>query len=368
MSNDIIDSTKDQYQRKMKVARFATHLIVLIIVFVLPEVLMSWGRSMPKFVYVHTLGYILVFYINYFCFIDKFLFHNRRIWLYFIANLLFVVCYLFIIFGTHYMYRPPNFPVEVDGRMEVVPISGEEWIWRGVQGLISRDFVMMILSIFISIALKLSEKWVKWEQYEQKVSAEQKEIELKNLKNQLNPHFLFNTLNNIYALIGISQERAQYAVHELSQLLRYVLYENNTKMVPLDKEMLFVKNYIELMRLRLNSFITLKVDINEKQGIGLQIAPLMFISLVENAFKHGVSSSRESIIDITIKVMGSNVVCQVDNSYFPKDGEDKSGSGIGLSNLKRQLMILYNGRYTLKQTVEDNLYKTRLEINLQENT
>ncbi len=362
---------KEPYRRNARLARFATHLIVLVIVFVMPEVLLSWGRTMPKFVYVHTLGYIIVFYLNYYLLIDKYLFRRKRIWLYFIINLFFVVSYLFLIFGVHYLCYPPEMPPDAGKGMFPYnhALTEKEWVIRGLQGMFSRDFLMMVLSICISIALKLSEKWLKWEQYEQKMAVERKEIELKNLKNQLNPHFLFNTLNNIYALIGISQERAQYAVHELSQLLRYVLYENDSKTVPLDKDMLFVKNYIELMRLRLGDNTTLKVSIDERQGVGLQIAPLMFISLVENAFKHGVSGSQKSVIDIGIKVEGSKVVCRVANSCFPKDGNDRSGSGIGIANLKRQLSILYNGRYQLSQQQEadGSLYVANLEIDLQEN-
>lgn len=360
---------KSPYLQRMRLLRFVTHLIVLVIVFVLPEVLMSWGRTMPKFVYIHTLGYILVFYINYFLLIDKYLFQKRRIWLFFIINLLFVLCYLFIIFGTHYLSFPPEMPAPDKGAMLPHPgLSRDEWIIRGVLGLASRDFVMMVLSICMSMALKFSERWLKWEQYKQQVAAERKEIELKNLKNQLNPHFLFNTLNNIYALIGISTERAQYAVHELSQLLRYVLYENDSNTVSLDKDLLFVKNYIALMRLRLSDSVSLRVDIDEKQGTGLQIAPLMFIPLVENAFKHGVSASSKSEIDISIKVAGGTVSCRVANSCFPKDKGDKSGSGIGLSNLERQLSILYDGNYSLTRSVENGVYTAMLEIKLHEDS
>ena len=358
---------KSPYLQRMRLLRFVTHLIVLVIVFVLPEVLMSWGRTMPKFVYIHTLGYILVFYINYFLLIDKYLFQKRRIWLFFIINLLFVLCYLFIIFGTHYLSFPPEMPAPDKGAMLPHPgLSRDEWIIRGVLGLASRDFVMMVLSICMSMALKFSERWLKWEQYKQQVAAERKEIELKNLKNQLNPHFLFNTLNNIYALIGISRERAQYAVHELSQLLRYVLYENDSNTVSLDKDLLFVKNYIALMRLRLSSAVSLKVDIDESRGAGLQIAPLMFIPLVENAFKHGVSATGKSMIDISIGVACDIVTCRVANSCFPKGKGDRSGSGIGLANLRRQLSILYDGRYSLARSVEDGIYTATLEIRLSE--
>ena len=177
-----------------------------------------------------------------------------------------------------------------------------------------RDSLMLVLSICLSVSLKLSEKWLRWTVIEKQIEAEKKEHELKNLKTQLNPHFLFNTLNNIYALIGISTDKAQRAVHELSQLLRYVLYDNEQREVPMESDLKFVKNYIELMRLRLTPMVTLTVNINENDGQGLNIAPLMFVSLVENAFKHGVSASEPSSILIAIGVEDGVVHCHVENT------------------------------------------------------
>ena len=216
----------------------------------------------------------------------------------------------------------------------------------------------------LSVAVKLSEKWVRWTMLEKQMIMEKNESELKNLKNQLNPHFLFNTLNNIYALIGISQQKAQHAVHELSQLLRYMLYETNSMEVPLERDLLFLKNYIELMRLRLTNSVTLMVKINESDGNGLKIAPLLFISLVENAFKHGVSGSEPTVISIAISVEGSSVHCHVENTCVVKDETDRSGSGVGISNLRRQLAILYAGRHSYTTELRNGLYIADLVIEL----
>lgn len=223
---------------------------------------------------------------------------------------------------------------------------------------------MALLSISLSILLKLSEKWLIWENQKQRIKAELQENELKNLKNQLNPHFLFNTLNNIYALIPISQEKAQKSVHELSQLLRYTLYDNENREVPLEKELRFVKNYISLMQLRMNSYTTLNTLINENEGKGKFIAPLLFITLIENAFKHGISGNKPSFIDIFITVQDNSVNCTVRNSYFPKTDSDKSGSGIGITNLKRQLNILYPKRHSFTITKINNQYISELTIYL----
>ena len=121
------------------------------------------------------------------------------------------------------------------------------------------------------------------------------EAELQNLKSQLNPHFLFNTLNNIYSLIAFSPEKAQEAVHDLSRLLRYVLYESSQPFVSLEKDFDFLRNYVELMRIRLPKHVELKTNIVASSP-GTLIAPLLFISLVENAFKHGVSNNKPSFI------------------------------------------------------------------------
>ena len=121
------------------------------------------------------------------------------------------------------------------------------------------------------------------------------EAELKNLRNQLNPHFLLNTLNNIYALIAFDADKAQTAVQELSRLLRHVLYDNQQNFVTLDKEMDFIRNYIELMRIRLSANVRVETKIDVRPDSRTEIAPLIFISLIENAFKHGISPHRTQL-------------------------------------------------------------------------
>lgn len=178
---------------------------------------------------------------------------------------------------------------------------------------------------------KSHSKWITTEKERKQLEQERTEAELKNLKNQLNPHFLFNTLNNIYSLIAISPERAQSAVLELSKLLRYVLYENTQPYVPMEKELEFNHNYIELMRLRLARHV--QVDVNIPTGLcrGYKIAPLLFITLIENAFKHGTSASTRSFVKINMSEPSPGVIeCDIENSSFPKNETDKSGSGIGL--------------------------------------
>ena len=348
---------------KAKVMKYVTHLIVLAIIYVLPELLLSWGHKVPRIVYLHTLVYVAIFYLNYLVLIDKFLFRNfkNKVWAFALCNLALLIVYFFFMAVFH---------------DDLIPIPRGEEFHRGFELRLSesmrmrighfliRDTLMLVLSICLSITLKFSEKWVSWNMLAKQMIAEKNESELKNLKNQLNPHFLFNTLNNIYALIDISQQKAQHAVHELSQLLRYMLYDTAANEVPLEHDLLFVKNYIELMRLRLNSGVTLRVSIDEKSGEGLMIAPLMFISLVENAFKHGVSASEHTEIDISIGVEEQKVHCHVENTCVEKTDGDRSGSGVGIANLSRQLSIIYAGRHTYTTEYKEGKYIADLVIEL----
>ena len=181
------------------------------------------------------------------------------------------------------------------------------------------------------------------------------EAELEWLKNQLNPHFLFNTLNNISSLVQIDADKAQDAIAQLSDLMRYAMYETRRETVPIQGEVEFMRNYIELMKLRCSdkTIVDYQLSIVNYQ---LELAPLLFISLIENAFKHGVSSSRPSKIDIRMEQQDDNLVFTCDNTNFPKDDTDRSGSGIGLENTRRRLDLIYPGRYTWEQSLEGDIY------------
>jgi len=215
---------------------------------------------------------------------------------------------------------------------------------------IAWNAMLMALTVGLAVAIRMTGNWYRIEVEKQQIEKERTQAELKNLKSQLNPHFLFNTLNNIYALIPIDRTKAQFAVHSLSHMLRYVLYENNQNYIPLEKEIQFVRNYVELMELRLPDRVGTTVDLPE-QADGYTIAPLLFITLVENAFKHGVSPSQPSFVHISIRmVKEGTLVCTIENSDFPKTDADRSGSGIGLS-VSRQIMRMHNGSIMLKHSL-----------------
>ena len=331
-----------------------SHILVISIVFILPEVIFTNSFTDPDHpaplgVYIHAVVYIIVFYYNYFFLIDRLLFRKRML-LYIVSVLIFVIL---LVSGAEFLssLTRPESPGHMHG-----PVPG-----NFVMAI--RNFAISLLSVGLSLALKFSMRWTKIERMNEKIMSEQKDMELANLKKQLNPHFLFNTLNNIYALIQIDSERAQDAVHQLSKMLRYALYEDSQE-VELAKDLDFVRNFIELMKLRLSANHQLSVDIPRQVSSDLKIAPLLFISLIENAFKYGMASSKPSVIMISITVTGDTVRCHTENSFFPEKVADKSSSGIGLSNLKRRLALVYSNHYNLEYGISGNMFISDLSINL----
>ena len=216
-----------------------------------------------------------------------------------------------------------------------------------------------------STALALARKWVTAEQKLQESETARIQSELKNLRSQINPHFLLNTLNNIYALTAIDQNRAQNAIQQLSKMLRHLLYDNQEREVTLTDEMQFIENYIALMKIRLSQ----NVDVTFHRQValpGIKVAPLIFISLIENAFKHGVSPVEPSFVHISITATEHDITCQIENSNHPKSRDDRSGHGIGLSQVQRRLELSYPGRYTWEKGVnkEGNIYTSTIHIQL----
>ena len=230
-----------------------------------------------------------------------------------------------------------------------------------------------VYSRFRSVLLTFASGWmcrggfryiVRWGDMQMRLKEERQknaEAELAWLKNQLNPHFLFNTLNNISSLVQIDQDTAQESIGQLSDLLRYTLYESNHELVPVEGEIEFMNNYIELMRLRCNELATVEVDLQIPIK-PMRIVPLLFISLIENAFKHGVNSRKSSFVRIRFKAEGDNLVFTCENSDHPKPDVNRSGSGIGLENLRHRLDLAYPSRYQYDQALRENSYFVQITL------
>jgi two-component sensor histidine kinase len=297
---------------------------------------------------------LTVFYLNFFVLTEKVLF-KKKIWLFLLYNLILIV-----LVGTLVHFWKEAMP-DMQMRRNTMPPPNEPI--NPIFFIVFKDIFPLMLTTGLSVAVRATGKWYELESRNQEGEKRRTEAELMNLRQQINPHFLFNTLNNIYALIAISPDKAQSVVHDLSKLLRYVLYENNEDKVLLSHEMEFIVNYVELMRIRLTSDVTLKMKVESVTESHLEIAPMLVISLIENAFKHGVSPNKESFVDIDMHLEGnSKLVCRISNSLFPKNETDRSGSGIGLENLRRRLEILYPGKHSIINTIESNVYISELII------
>ena len=216
-----------------------------------------------------------------------------------------------------------------------------------------RDIFSLTVSAVIATTIVLSLRWQHSEDARLEAEAARAEAELKNLRSQINPHFLLNTLNNIYALTAFDTARAQEAIQQLSKMLRHMLYDNQQESVALKDELQFLSNYVSLMKIRLPK----SVDVTFNQKVSnpeVRIAPLIFISLIENAFKHGISPTDPSFIHISIATgierqgdhdVRDTVTCTIDNSNHPKTQRDRSGHGIGLKQVQRRLDLTYPHRY-----------------------
>ena len=221
--------------------------------------------------------------------------------------------------------------------------------------------VILLLMMGMNIGIKLYFKQRGDRKRLEQLEKENLEQQLEYLKYQINPHFLMNTLNNIHALVDIDPEKSKQTILELSKMMRFVLYEGNKQVVPLDREIAFLQNYIQLMKLRYTDKVKITVDV-PKSLPNKEVPPLMFITFVENAFKHGVSYRQASFIDIAISIGEDKLVFDCRNSRIPKE-DDKHG-GVGLANVKKRLELIYGNRYTLDIKDEQDTYTVKLSLPL----
>ena len=187
------------------------------------------------------------------------------------------------------------------------------------------------------------------------------EQQLEYLKYQINPHFFMNTLNNIHALVDIDPSKAQETIRELSKMMRFVLYEGDKSGVPLTKEFEFVRTYTKLMQLRYSDKVRITVDVPD-EAPDVTIPPLMLISFIENAFKHGISYQHDSFIDIKLEVKDNNLSFTCRNSKAEKPNQEKGG--VGLANVKKRLDLLYDKKYSLDIKDEPDIYIVELKLPL----
>ena len=353
MSSEL-DKSKPKYRYLI------LHLLCWSVLIVVPLFFHSSNDDWPVVLnrYLRWLGnplaYLLVFYINYLWLVPRLLLKKSDWKLFLLANLLVIAGGLLLMDVWHWLVVQFLPEVTVNGPKRPF-VRFPRYFWA---------VVTLILIIALAMAVRIVQRWQHIEEARKEAEAARAEAELSNLRNQLNPHFLLNTLNNIYALIAFDQEKAQIAVGELSKLLRHVLYENQQDFVPLYKEADFMRNYIELMKIRVTDNVKINTNINVQPNDSTPVAPLIFISLIENAFKHGISPQGKGEISINLNQTDGDITCEIHNTCYPKRENDKSGSGIGLDQVSRRLELMYPDRYTWEKgkTADGGQYYSKITI------
>jgi len=220
-------------------------------------------------------------------------------------------------------------------------------------------FMKIVLSIirFYSISFKSERKALALE-------VEKLNLERDFLKAQLNPHFLFNTLNNLYGLSLRNDEHTPEVITQLSEMMRYTLYESNTELVPLEKELQYLQNYVKLEKMRYKQDANIVCEVHEEQVNGQMIAPLLTFTFVENAFKYGLKRRHEGFISILILITHNSFYFSVKNDK-PETKKISELGGIGIDNARKRLQLLYPSRHTLSIVDTGNTFSVELTINLE---
>lgn len=302
---------------------------------------------------------VAVFYFNYYYAIPK-LYMQGRYTAVALAGLGALVL-LVLLNGSHLPgmdWRPPHRPFGMDHH-DRGPFGrgggGPQGSMVRVLGPPHNLFMFMIVCI-VSFTLRLYAQWK--ETMEEKLHSE-----INFLKAQINPHFLFNTLNSIYSLSLTKSDTTPEAVLKLSEIMRYTTSDAHQELVPLEKEIAYISSYVDLQKLRLPPRIRVNYSL-EGRLMGKRISPFVLIPFVENAFKYGVNPSEDSQIDIGLKVTATHLALMVENTQVYINPDMMESTGVGLANTQRRLDLLYSGRYKL--TIQDGeaTYRIELEIEL----
>ncbi len=297
-----------------------------------------------------SLNIVITYFVIYFL-IPRFLLKKK----YFTFLVLFFtslgILYL-IRTGLIYLLVTENIWPEADGHQEAFSFN------HIVAVFIGQTYVIALASVF-----KLTYEWI----YEKKKNEELQKIQLQTeldfLKSQIQPHFFFNTLNNLYALVINKSDNAADVVLKLSEIMQYVLYEVKTPKISLIKEINYIYTYLELEKLRYGDQINSNLEI-EGNLDGLEIPPLLFLPFIENCFKHGTKNNIDIKVDINFEIKNNFLFFTVANTF--QEGLDSTRShGIGIQNVKRRLELLYQNNYSLETVVEKNLFKVLINIPVQ---
>jgi len=307
-------------------------------------------KSITPYFVVNTLFIIAFYYVNIYLIIPRLL-NEKKFAAYSLLIFGLLVVYSCMPRIYHALFGPifPNQPPHM-GPPRVRP-------------LISAGNLAVFLLVFVfSTGIKVISQWLRSEQRAKEIANEKLKTELSFLKAQINPHFLFNTLNNIYALASAQSEHTATAVLKLSSIMRYVLTEARNDLVPLEKEILFTRHYIELQKMRLTDRTIVDFGVTGNPE-GRQIAPLLLLPFVENAFKYGISTRERSPIRIELEINQEWLYFRISNQKHINTALKASdNTGIGINNTRRRLDLYYEERYQLNIDDKAGEFSVHLKI------
>jgi len=359
-----------------KTTRIIFHILAWVVILGLPiysAIKFRMGSNFLVTYYIFAAINALIFYTNYLLLVPVLFFQTKR-YRYYIAILALVFLFYFIsdfsnkqIFsyisknGNSEQVNGP--PVDKQGRIQRPPLRLRPRIIIAVPNAQILGYISSsLLMIFLSLGLRVLERQSKFEKIQEEMEKARLNAELALLKNQISPHFFFNTLNNIYSLSKINPEDSRTAILKLSKMMRYLLYDSEDGDTKLSNELDLMTNYIDLMKLRLEKNYDLRVKFPDEYE-DFRIPPLLFIPFIENAFKHGVSFRGDSFIDIYLATSENTIIFRSLNSISGLiAGTGLESSGIGLNNVRKRLDLLFPAKHDLQLNKTESTYEVLLKI------
>jgi two-component system, LytTR family, sensor kinase len=321
--------------------------------------------------YISTLISLVIFYVNYLLLIPRYFFTGKKIRYFFSVLILITVFYFVSEFSGRVVLISSGFQADKPAREQINSTETESKQYRilsietpswGIR--LSSYCISSMFIIFFSLGLRGLERHSHVESARKELERMKLDSELAFLKNQISPHFFFNTLNNIYSLIDRNTEDSKKALIRFSRLMRYILYDTKQDLTKLSREIEFMNNYIDLMKLRITDSTALQVNFPATCD-NIEIPPFLFISLIENAFKHGVGFRENAFIRIDLECDGKNIHFSCVNSFEEySNSKLEDHSGIGLENIRKRLELLFAGRHEFRITKSVSTFDVQLNIHL----
>lgn len=343
------------------------HLLVAMLILLLPLLLLSGtiestGNFLGRF-YLRIGLYSLFFYTCYLYLVPRFYIQGPK-WLFGFSILAGTLAiYLIDDYLSMALFPDNEFRILMDTVTKALQQKGMDLKPPSPEFHAIGFVTISLLLAGTALGLRLAQAHSQREKELKELEKQHLATELSMLKNQVSPHFFFNTLNNIYALTEIDTGSAQKAILKLSRLMRYLLYETNIESIPITREIEFLNDFIDLMRLRITEKVDIQVELPQHTE-QVQVPPLLFIPFVENAFKHGISNREPSFIHLQMHYNQQGLQFNCSNSSFPAADFKSSQGGIGLENVRKRLDLIYGSHYTLTTVHKNGVYRISLLINL----